>query len=797
MKVSLNWLRRFVALQDAPEDMAEAFVKIGFEVESVRRKGVRRDDAVVVGKILDFEKHPNADQLSICRVDVGDGMVQQIVCGAKNFKQNDHVPVALPGALLPGDVKIKKSKLRGMESNGMMCSSRELGLGMDQDGLLILEKNWPLGTKIHDIFKDDDVIFDLELTTNRGDALCHYGVARELAAWYNLPLEPIIVPRIEENFSENSFGENLTIRIDSPSCEFYSAIILRNVKIEKSADWIRRDLEAVGAAVVNNVVDITNWIMLAYGQPLHAFDRAKVGHEIIIRHAKRGEKIATLDGKTHEVDGEILLICDENCPLAIAGVIGGEAAKITKTTAEIVLESACFVADGVRKTSKKLAIATDSAYRYARHVDVAQTENFGKIAAKMLMDYCGATLAMPVKSVPTQRSPSAKTIELNPNFVRKILGFPIDDDAIADRLERLQYAVDRSNSDGWIVQSPSYRWEVTRPIDLVEECLRVYGVDRIPKTAAVAKVTDQESLPCVRKRDLMVQFLADNGFNECYNYSLGCESAGALAVANPLLDDQTHMRTSLIPGLVENFRYNLQNGNRCGKFFEFGHVVRKWDEAFEELIALAFIIPTEAPDAHWEQFTKPTFFDAKNLMRQIWNMASDEPFGPIETFENDYFEGKYSAKIGDLKAMSQEAHVGFLGDRTIKAFKMPIIVGEIFIQFPSFERSNKGEQYQSFGYFPAAKRDISLIVDGDYPAQSVVDKIQSMTEEISKGTFSSVEIAIFDIYRGTNLPENKKSLGLNLSFGNDQKTPSDREIDQVFEQLVARVRHDSTFELRG
>ncbi|MDR0417878.1 MAG: phenylalanine--tRNA ligase subunit beta [Puniceicoccales bacterium] len=797
MRISLSWLKRFVDLWDTPDGIAETFIKVGFEVKSVTRRGFAENDLVVVGKILNFMDHPNSDHLSVCQVDIGDGNIRQIVCGAKNFKQNDYVPVALPGVILPGNIRIKKSKLRGVESDGMMCSSRELGLGMDHAGLLILEKSWPLGTKIHEIFGDNDVVFELELTTNRGDALCHYGIARELAAWYDLPIRPIVVPQIEENFPPNNWGDDLTICVESENCEFYSAIVLKSIKVEKSADWIRRDLEAVGISVVNNIVDITNWVMLAYGQPLHAFDRRKIGHKIIIRQSKSGEKIATLDGKTHEVDGETLMICDEDHPLAIAGVIGGEATKITETTSEIVLESACFAADSVRKTSKKLAIATDSAHRYARHVDVAQTENFGKIAAQMLMDCCGAELAAPIKKTPKQLPSPTKKIELNPNFVRKILGFSIDDDAIAGLLERLQYTVNRSHLGPWVVESPSYRWEVTRPIDLVEECLRVYGVHKIPEVSVTAQVTDQESLASVRKRKLIAQFLANNGFNECYNYSLCCKSTEALAIVNPLLDDQTHLRISLIPGLVENFRYNLQNDNRYGKFFEFGHVVRKLGESFEELIAVAFLIPTESRDMHWDYFERPTFFNAKNLMRHIWNLASNEPFSPIKELKIFPFKEGYSARIGDLETKSVEAYIGFLGDEEVKIFKMPLIAGEIFVKVSLFEQENKDEKYKSFSYFPVAKRDISLIVGGNCPAQRVVDEIQLMAAEISKGIFSAVEIVIFDIYQGTNLPGNKKSLGLNLSFKNDQKTPSDKEIDQVFERLVMQIRQNSTFELRG
>jgi phenylalanyl-tRNA synthetase beta chain len=327
--------------------------------------------------------------------------------------------------------------------------------------------------------------------------------------------------------------------------------------------------------------------------------------------------------------------------------------------------------------------------------------------------------------------------------------------------------------------------------------LRVYGVHKIPETIVIAKATDQESLPSVRKRNLIAQFFADNGFNECYNYSLCCESAGALAVANPLLDGQTHLRTSLIPGLIKNFRYNLQNDNRYGKFFEFGHVTQKLDESFEELIGVAFLMPTESRDMHWDRFKEPTFFDAKNLMHRVWSMASDEIFEPVKAFKIFPFEEGYSAKIGDLESKFVEAYFGFLGSEMVKTFQMPLIAGEMFIKIPLFERENRSKKYKPFSYFPVAKRDISLIVDSDCPAQMVVDGIKTITEKISKGIFSGVEITIFDIYRGVNLPKNKKSLGLSLSFRNNQKTPLDKEIDQVFGQLIAQIRQNSAFELRG
>ncbi|MDR1303192.1 MAG: phenylalanine--tRNA ligase subunit beta [Puniceicoccales bacterium] len=796
MKVSLSWLKRFIDLNDAPENIAETFVKLGFEVESVISAGFARNDAVVVGKILSFERHPDADRLAVCRVDIGDGRPLQIVCGATNFKQNDCVPVALPGAVLPGGVRIKKSKLRGVESEGMMCSGGELGLSSERSGLLILGQNHVLGAKIHEIFPTGDVGFELELTANRGDALSHYGMARELAAWYNVPLKPIEIPPPERDFSAQE-SDPLAVEILGRDCELYGAIVLKNIKICESVPWIRRDLESVGVAVINNIVDVTNWVMMAYGQPLHAFDRAKVGRKITVRGAFAGEKIATLDAKEHELTPAMLVIADENRPLAIGGVMGGEATKIAAETEEIILEGACFSADSVRKTARALAISTDSSYRYARHVDAAQTEHFLRIAAKMLVDLYGAKLASPLIKTPQNIAFPPKKIELKPDFVRKIFGFFIDDDAIFDLLTRLQYVVHRGDGETWVVESPSYRWEVTRPIDLVEECLRIYGVGNIPDGGAAIKIAAGASVGSAPKAKRIIQFLSDNGFVECYNYSLMGEAEGALAVANPLVKNQSHMRVSLLPGLIDAFRYNLQNGNKYAKFFELGHVTRQIGDDFEELISVAFLIPAESFGGHWDAFVQPTFFGAKHLVRQIWSMVTDGEFGPVGVSVDPPFEPQYSAKIGDLEAQSILARVGYLDVAGAKEFQMPLIIGEILVKIPLFETPNGPKKYQSFSYYPAAKRDIALIVDRDYPAQRAIDEVQGMVEAIARGIFTAVEIGIFDIYRGQNLPEHRKSLGLNLSFKNDKKTPSDGEIDRVFEELVAAVRRRPDFELRG
>lgn len=790
MKVSLKWLQRFVDLQKSFEEIAETLAKCGLEVESIEQKGCFQSDFVVVGRILDFEPHPNADRLRVCRVDVGDGSIRQIVCGAKNFRKDDYVFVALPGAVLPGNVKIKSSKLRGVASEGMMCSSRELGLGQSHEGLMILEPH-PLGRKIHEIFSDHDVIFDIELTANRGDALCHYGIARELAAWYNLPLRPVRIPDLS-SFAVSG-APAIDVQLESQNCISYHALCLQNVTVTESVDWIRRDLEAIGCPTINNVVDITNWILYAYGQPMHAFDREKIGKNLFVRQAKSGETIHALDQKCYVLNEDILVICDEHQALAIAGVIGGEGSKIGAQTKEIVLESACFSADNIRKTSRQLGIMTDSAYRAIRHVDGAMSGDFLQIAAGMICELYGAKVVLPVISRETKPSPRSWTISLKPEFVRQSLGLELSDQEIASLLERLCYRVDQKESE-WVVTVPSYRWDVTRPIDLVEECLRVYGVDRLPVTRVRAERTAQTSTPGSIKRRHLVHFLADSGFSECNNYSITGPSEGALSLANPLIEEQTHFRTSLLPGLVENLRYNIQNDNRDGKFFEVGHVVCELNGSFKERMSVAFLMPVEGREEHWDDWIKPSFFATKRLLEHLWGLVTDIVFPSTKPLQNELYQEYFAAQV---TAKGIEGRVGYLNVEKIRDLQMPVLGGELLIELDSFEKPLKNHRYTSFSYFPSAKRDISIIVDRDHPAQAVVDEVYQMVSESAKDIFPRINVSVFDIYTGENVAESQKSIGLNCVFGCDDRTPSESEIDQVFDQLVRAIQQHPVLSLRG
>ncbi|MDR1458169.1 MAG: phenylalanine--tRNA ligase subunit beta [Puniceicoccales bacterium] len=625
MKINLKWLKRFIDIDATKNELAEALTNLGLEVESISGMEINPQDSLVVGEIIKIDKHPNADRLSLCEVIVDENDTRQIVCGAKNFKLNDRVPVALPGTILPDGTRIKKSNLRGVSSDGMMCSGKELGLTNDHSGLLILEKNTPIGKKFHELFDCDDITFELKLTANRGDVLCHYGIARELSAYYNIPLKPPELSKPIPATDKNS----LSVEITSDCCKYYSAWKISGVRVEASPDWLIRDLKSIGVNNINNVVDITNWIMFSFGQPLHAFDLSKItGNKVIVRRAKDGEKIITLDSIEHAMDSNDTVIADVDKTLALAGIMGGSDSCIDTNTTDIFLESAYFDATKVYLTARKLGLSTDSSYRYVREIDSDFTQQAGALAVNMITKICGGKFQEPCLVMDNGRRVSV-AIDLKVDFVKKILGFGINIDEILSILKRLQYTIIEQINDNIRVSVPTFRWEITRPIDLVEEILRIYGTDRIPKTQLVTEVSDRKPDRISEFIKNSGNFLANNNFNECYNYTLcraddvecGTDSSDRLKLANPLLDDQTHLRSSLLPGLLKTIRYNIQNSNNVQRLFEIGNVFHYKDAVLTEALSVAFVILTESFERSWLQHQKPDFYEAKRLISRVFKLA--------------------------------------------------------------------------------------------------------------------------------------------------------------------------------
>ena len=635
MKISLNWLKDYVALAASAEEIAHAITFLGFEVEATVVTGAPPLDRVVVGEVLTRTPLPNSDKLSVCTVDVGAaGGVKTIVCGAQNYGPGDRVPVALPGAVLPGNFTIKQSKIRGQLSDGMMCSGRELGLSEDGAGLLLLADRPEPGTPINAALPPGDTVFDLEITPNRPDCLSHLGLARELAAWFRLPLTyPPETFRGELGPDAAERRDLLgAVRVGSPEdCPLYSAHLITGVKVGPSPGWLQERLRAVGVRPINNLVDVGNYVMLEFGQPLHAFDARKlVGGELIARHAADGERIVTLDGRERVLNRGMLVIADTVRPVAVAGIMGGEHSGVDAGTTDVVLECAIFRRQSIRATARRLGLSSDSSYRYERGVDPHTALEAARRAVDLILATAGGRVAAPVYQVGGD-VPWRREIAVTPAFLRERLGFAVPDGDLRASLEALDLNIvrDETGPDGgplWTVAIPSWRDDLDRPIDLVEEVLRLYGTDRIPPARVEAPGLLREDDPVVRYLSRATDYLVGHDFHECVNLTLrsGRElatwvsqtAAAELALANPFVEDQSHLRPTLIVGLLETLKLNQSRGVAVSRLAETGRVFIERDGENYECVAAAFIIADDTAAALAGTANRPTFTRPSTMWRR-------------------------------------------------------------------------------------------------------------------------------------------------------------------------------------
>ncbi|EIQ01987.1 phenylalanyl-tRNA synthetase, beta subunit [Opitutaceae bacterium TAV1] len=864
MKISLQWLARYIDLSGLTlAQITDALPMLGLEVEDTASAGLPPLKNVVIGKILSFEKHPKADKLSVCRVDTGDPAgPRQIVCGAKNFTTNDLVPVALPGAVLPGDFEIKISKLRDVESQGMMCSARELGLGQDHEGLLILTaRNLPVGTSINDHFPQPDTVLDLSITANRGDCLGHIGVARDLAAWFDRPLRlPELADPTPSAPVPSADAADLlsSVATTIDTCPYYTATVIRGVKVAPSPDWLARDLTAAGLRPINNIVDITNWVMLETGQPLHAFDSANIGgRQIKIRPAAPGEKLKLLDqGRTVALEATDCVIADVEKPMALGGIMGGANSGVTDATANIVLEAAYFRPGPVRKTSRRLAISTDSAQRYTRDADPAGVLFAARRATALIVELAGGTVIGPRVTVGALPR-GDRTIDLSADYVRARCGFDIPDATIATTLRRLGFTVTEQSGAGippasgslksttatWSVTVPSFRAEVDRPIDLVEEFVRIHGTATIPSAPipapAPGEIGNDDSLATFTRR--ATAHLVGAGHAECCHYTLcdgrdiaalfGQPTADALALANPLTSELGHIRPSLLPGLLEALKLNLAAHNAPRRLFEIGRVFRPTpDGALRELTAVSFVILAEPTTRTWLKRDAVDFFHAKKLALDLaalagvnparlqFHLITDEQADTAASATNSkpqipnpkpgaaaaaLWQRNHSAQTTD-RARQVELACGLIDARTARARDIKthtIIAGELLLLRQVFAAEPKRIRFQPFSSYPPTTRDLALVVDAATPAGEVADKLKTTTAKIIGKTFAIESVNVFDLYQGSglaakNLPEGKKSLALSLVFRAPDRTLTDDEVNLAFSKLQAELAKNAAWQIR-
>ncbi|MGN0884516.1 MAG: phenylalanine--tRNA ligase subunit beta [Candidatus Spyradosoma sp.] len=807
MKISLQWLNKYVDLSDVPaEKIAEALPMIGLEVEEISSAGLVPLEHVVVGKILEFVPHANSDHLSVCRVDVGDGTIRQIVCGAKNFKAGDVVPVALPGAVLPGGFAIGETTMRGEVSQGMMCSGRELGLNDDHGGLLIMtarEAELKLGTPINACFPPADTVFDISITANRGDCLSHVGVARDLAAFFDKPLKNPVAgtPRVAPN--GNAKNEFLSVSIETPDCALYNAWTIRGVKIAPSPEWMRRDLLAVGLRPINNVVDVTNWVMFELGSPLHAFDAATIGGNAIrVRRAAEGEKIRLLDGKECALSADMCVVADAEKPMVVAGVMGGENSGVTDATRDVVLEAAWFDPGSVRKTSRALAVSTDSSTRFTRDVDPTLVAVAGARAARLIRELAGGEIAGETLSVGA--FPRAdRTIEISGDFVRARCGYDVADAAILDVFRRLGFTVSENGAGAWSVLVPAFRPDVDRPIDLVEEFVRIYGTDTIPSAAIAAPTTSDADAPTVRFSRKAADMLAGKGFAECFHYTLrdsaelkkcfGEKTTAALALANPLTSEQSHVRPSLLPGLLDALRLNLAAHNEPRRFFEIGHVFRPdRTGAIREILSVAFVALAEPTTRSWKTREKLDEFFAKKLCLEIAAAAGIAEqrllFAATDAAQTPIWQAGHAATASD-RARALTVELGLIDAKLALSWdvQQTVVAGEVLFLQDAFKTAPKRARFKAFSTFPPVSRDLALVVDASVPEGEIADRLKATANKAVAKQFAVEKVSCFDVYQGKGLPEGKKSLAFEIVFRSETKTLTDAEVNKVFEKIMLDV----------
>lgn len=596
MKVSLSWLSEFVAPPLSTADLVNLLTLAGVEVEGVHQTGADIP-RVVVAQILESTQHPNADRLSVCKVDDGTGTVQ-IVCGAKNYKVGDKVPLAQPGAVLPGDFTIKVGKLRGVESQGMMCSAKELGLGEGHEGLLILPADARVGAPLSELYPADTTL-DLEITPNRPDLLSHYGIAREIAALRSAPLHGGPLRNISPFLSSGT-----RVRIDAKElCPFYSARRVRGVKVGPSPDWLRNRLESIGIRSINNVVDVTNYVMMEIGQPLHVFDEARLTEgELRVRPAAEGESFLALDGKNYRLVSEDLVISDARAAVAIAGVMGGEDSGVTDHTVDILIESALFNPQAVRRTSRRLGLASDSSYRFERGVDPGAVLAASDRATELILKVAGG---IPEPEIETDGAlPDAtRAVPLREGRCAALLGAEVPEDRVAAILTG--FGLSKMADGKWL--APSFRQDLTREADLIEEVTRAFGIENIParmrsRPAPATAADGLHDFHLELRRRLVAQ-----GFFEARTFSLisGQEArmAGAdaelTAIRNPLIEDQAVLRPSLQPGLLAALERNLRAGAKSIRLFEIGRVFT----SSAETTHLAALMTGMAAPPSWSETT--------------------------------------------------------------------------------------------------------------------------------------------------------------------------------------------------
>ena len=783
MLVSEQWLREWSDPDIESAGLAERLTMAGLEVKRSERGGPELGEHVVIGRVVNVEPHPDADRLLVCTVDAGLGESLQIVCGATNVRADKLVPTALVGAKLPGGLRIRKSKLRGVESQGMLCSAAELGFGDDADGILLLDADAPVGGTLEDYLALRDTVMDLDLTPNRGDCFSILGVAREVAAFSGAPLGgPVIEPVAA------SIKDVFPIHIDAPgACPRFVARVVRNVAADASTPfWLCEKLRRAGIRPIHPVVDVTNYVMLELGQPLHSYDLNRIDESIIVRMAKPGEELVLLDGNTVRLEADVLAIADAGGAIGVAGIMGGDSTAVSEQTRDILFEAAFFAPAAISGRARRLALHTDASLRFERGVDPEHQERAIERATSLLLEIAGGEAGPIIEARSDADLPERPAVLLREQRLGAVLGADIPSEIVGELMGGLHLQVERV-TEGWMVTPPGFRFDLELEEDLIEEVARSFGYDRVGEQHArvelVLAPASEQKVPLERLQDALV----DRGYQEVITYSFGGADlqtrfnpdVTALGLANPISSELTHMRTSLWPGLVAALQANAARQQLRVRIFECGAEYTGLDEGSQERQVIAGLVAGSYLPEQWgEKNVAAGFYEVKADLEALLSLTLEPEVFAFRSESHTALNPAQCARI-------------YRGDRALgwlgvihPALSKALDVGEATVLFeldlavlcearlPSFEAVSR---------YPAVRRDIAVIVDDTV-------SVDALTEQVRKAAGAVLrEVVIFDVYKGDAIESRRKSIALGLILQETSRTLTDEDADVAIRSVVSRL----------
>lgn len=807
MKISFNWLKEHLNFDLSPIETGELLTSTGLEVEGIEKvESIKGGlEGLVIGEVLTCEKHPDADKLSVTTVKVSEEIIYTIVCGAPNVKAGQKVVVATPGTtIFPLDGEsftIKKAKIRGVESNGMICAEDEIGLGNNHDGIIILPVDAKVGMLAKDYYQiKSDFVFEIGLTPNRIDAASHRGVARDLKAvlLQRKKIQLALISKFNEIDSENN-SLSIPVEIENKNaCKRYCSVSISNVKVGESPEWLKEKLNAIGVRTINNVVDITNFVLHDLGQPLHAFDTDQIsGNKIIVRNAKPNITFITLDEIERKLDGSELMICDNEKELCIAGIFGGLTSSVTEKTKNIFLESAWFDPSSIRKTAKKFALSTDASFRFERGADINLTMIALKKATALIKEFCGGTISSSYIDIYSEKTNDSE-IEINFENINDLIGEKLKVETVKQILISLDFEILKENSSTLLLKIPSYRFDVTREPDVIEEILRIYGYNEIELPEKMSSsISFSEKINATEEIEKISNFLSANGFHEILTNSLTTSSQIELInhsnehvkILNPLSSELDVLRGSLLLNGLNAIAYNINRQQYDLKFYEFGKTYFKNGENYIEQNFISLFLTGRKKSENWNaEKSSSDIYSIASIVEGIFQKSG--VFSKIEKKE-----GKNSLMNQVIEYSSGKKIIATVGVINKKSKKYADIKQDVYAAEINFDLlldliKKVKVQFSELPKFPSTRRDLSLLLDEKIKFSEIEKIARKVDQKLIK------EVGLFDVYEGKNLEAGKKSYAVSFVLYNEESTLTDKEVDTIMNKIIASLTSELGATLR-